>query len=504
MNELDTSELARELERTLPELAAVPRRDLLEQTLRQVAATSQRTTPPFPVSGSTRRGWSGVVLAVAGVLAGIVVGGAAVLLIADRPPASGPSASASPGATPTVASSATVTPTAAASHDRPAQAAWEQIDMPDPAIGMLGGGQPSDVVAFDGGYVVVGSLSAACASDITLPPPGCDEALSELTSDPQLQAAVVWLSPDGRSWELLPHQAAFDSGAMHHAATDGTRIVVTGQVFEPSLDFGQSGGRPVVWVSDDGRAWELVDSGGAMPEKIVWTANGFVGVRSSDAGPQFFASDDGRSWQVTTNAGDLGPGQVEDLAVGEDGHAIVAVGYHEVANAEGLLDSSTAAAWRSPDGRTWERAPDQEAFVVGPPSYTHMFSVARTASRWVALGTAPNDGAYDSGAWTSPDGLRWTRISSRSSPVGADAYANAMAWTGEELVAIGTNSGLTGSVAAVWVSTDGTEWNAVDRQLAPTDGTPTALIADSTNVLAVGSRQTETDQWVGVVYLATR
>lgn len=505
MSRLDTTELEQALEQTLPELAVAPSGGLLERTLRQVAATPQRMPSPFRLPRPTARpGWSSIVVAAAAALAGIVVGGSAVLLIADPPPASPPSASASPESTATVEGSPTVTPMAMPSDGQASPYAWERIDMPDPAVGMLGGGLPQDVIVFGGEYVVVGSLRAACASDITLPPPNCEEVLSELTSDGELQSAVVWTSGDGRTWELVPEQAAFDLGAMHHAATDGQRIVVAGRRGGPSITERHTEGPPAIWVSDDGRAWELADTGDVLPEHIASTANGFVGARNTDEGPQFFASDDGRAWDATTTAGDHGLGQVEDLAVGEDGNTIVAVGYHEVVNADGLLDSSTAAAWKSPDGRSWERAPDQEAFVIGSVGGTHMFAVAHTASSWVALGLAPNDGEYDSGAWTSPDGLRWTRIPAIASPTGLDATVSGVTWTGEELVATGTISGEGGSVVAMWLSADGTEWNSVSGQPALTEGSPAALIAQSGVVLAVGARQTETDHWVGVVWIASR
>lgn len=505
MSPPENSELERLLEQALVDLASIPRGSLLERTMRQVAATPQRVAPAYSAQRLTARArWSSIVVATATAVAGIVVGGAVVLLVAERPSTSSPSVSADPRVSGEAAISPTIVPSATASEGPVAGSDWERIDLPDPAVGMLGGGLPQDVVAFDDGFIVVGSLRAACASDITLPPPGCDETLSEVTSDSELQSAVVWSSRDGRSWELLPHQAAFDLGAMHHAATDGQRIVVTGRRGGPSITETHTEGPPAVWLSDDGVTWEVVESDDVLPEHIASTTNGFVGARNTDDGPQFFASDDGRTWQATTDAGDHGLGRVEDLAIGRDGATIVAVGYHEVVNAEGLLDSSTAASWHSPDGRAWERAPEQEAFVVASPGGTHMFAVASTASQWVALGLAPTDGASDSAAWTSPDGLRWTRIPPLASPTGLDAMVHAVTWSGQDLVATGTVSGAGGSVGAMWVSTDGTEWRLVDGQPDLAEGTPTALLTDSDELLAVGARSTETDHWVGVVWIASR
>ena len=501
MSRQDTSELERALERTLPDLVAPPSGALLERTLRQVAATPQRTTRAIRMPRlSTRAGWSSLMVAAAAAVAGSVVGGSAVLLIANRPAGPAPPASAPLSASAPPSGSATAEPTS--SDGQTAGGVWQRVEMPDPAVGTFGGGLPQDVIALDGEYIVVGSLRAFCGSDIHAPPPDCAATLSELTSDPQLQSAVVWTSRDGLRWDLLPHQAAFDYGEMHHAATDGSRIVVTGQVFEPPITLGQPPGRPVVWVSDDGRTWELVDTGEAVPEYVASTAEGFVGARNTPDGPRFFASDDGRTWEATTGDGDQGLGEVSDMAVGQDGQMVVAVGYLEVSNSQGTLDASTAIAWRSPDGRSWERAPDQDAFVVDVIGGTHMFAVAATATGWVALGSAPNDGAYDSGAWTSPDGIRWTRIPALASPTGRDAHPSAMTWTGAELVAIGSISGPESSVGAMWTSPDGTDWSLVD-QLILGDGGQTAVIADSAIVLAVGA-ETAADHSVGVAWVRSR
>jgi hypothetical protein len=131
-----------------------------------------------------------------------------------------------------------------------------------------------------------------------------------------------------------------------------------------------------------------------------------------------------------------------------------------------------------------------------------MFSVAWADSHWAALGWAANDGEYDSGAWTSPDGIRWTRAPSLSSPQGRDATAVAMTWTGREFIAAGTISGESGSGVAVWTSPDGTSWLPVPTQAALSDGTPNALISHEGLTIIVGVREAETDHWIPVAYVA--
>ena len=493
----DATKLERSLEEELQAIAPRPRPALLGEVMRRVASTPQRSTTRFA-------GWRLTGFAAAAV-AGILVGASATLLVADRPdsrpPPSGASAPPSPAGAPATTPAVSSEPSAALPTSV-AAIEWEMLDLPDPAEGMLGGGRPEAVVVVDGGYVAIGTLEAGCVSDITEAPPGCEELLMGLTAGFEYRSAVVWTSTDGRAWEPVANEPTFERAGMHDAATDGSRVIVTGEIQDPPDELGTAPGRSVVWLSDDGRTWELVDTGQPVPEHVAWTGNGYVGSLNTEAGPQFLTSDDGRAWQVTGEPGDHGQGRLEDMVADPATGAVVAVGYQEVVNAEGLLDSSSAAAWRSLDGQSWERAPDQDALVVGPPGGAYMFAVAHTGSGWVALGRADNDGAYDSGAWTSADGLAWTRLRGRDSPIGADTYANAITWTGSELVAFGTISGRGGSTVAAWVSADGSEWSSVPEQPGLSDGSPTAVTSHRGTILAVGIRSSFTDHWVPVVYLA--
>jgi hypothetical protein len=445
-------------------------------------------------------------LAAAGVVAGIVVGISAARLMDERPAASAPASTTAASAS----ADATVQPSdgarAAMAHDRDAQ--WERLDLPDPAPGVFGGGTPRDILRFEDGYIMVGSVRAHCASDIYSPPDRCSEKLAALTSELVYQAAAVWVTDDGRSWDLVESDS-FEGGRMRHAATDGHRIVATGALVDP---FG-SETSGALWVSSDGRTWEMVTSDGPVPEHVAWTAHGWIGVRNTraleggryvDAGPQFLRSDDGTTWEVTAEPNEAGRGNVTDLAVDSAGATAIAVGYEEVVTDEGVLDSSTAVVWRTLDGQAWERAPDQAAFVIGPPSITHMFGVTATASSWIALGIAADSGDYDSGAWTSADGLTWSRIPARQSPTGRSAMISDVVHTDPGLVAVGTISGEHGSVVAAWVSQDGTDWDAVREQPALAEGTPSAVLADGDVIIVAGARSDAPDHELPVVYITSR
>ncbi|MGH2401650.1 MAG: hypothetical protein ACRDE6_02970, partial [Candidatus Limnocylindria bacterium] len=205
----------------------------------------------------------------------------------------------------------------------------------------------------------------------------------------------MWTSTDGRAWELIQSEA-FDAGHVTDAATDGERIVVTGEIGDLLLELGGEG-RGAMWTSTDGRVWEVVEPDGPIPEYLEWTANGWIGVRNTralegtyyvDAGPEFLASSDGLRWEVVTEGGALGRGRVADLAVDLTGTTAIAVGYHEMVSEAGLLESGSGVAWRTRDGRSWEGAPDQQSLVSTGPGGLYLQSVTATDDGWLGVGRA--------------------------------------------------------------------------------------------------------------------
>lgn len=499
------AELEHDLIRAVHDLAPEPAPDLLARAMRAVESTPQRRGL-LRTAGPGGWGWSTLAAMTAGTLAAVAIGFSAASLIGTPP--------ASSSAPPRLSPSASGSPQESRAALEP-DAEWEQIELPDPAPGVDGGAVPTDIVGFGGGYVVVGSVEGFCGSDILTPEPGCGDRLADLTDEPRLQAAVVWTSEDARSWELI-ESPTFERGSMLDAATDGERLVVAGRVLD-SPQYGSFDGEPAVWTSTDGRHWDVAASGGSLPALVEWTPNGWVGVRNTtgegpgglivDAGPQFFASEDGLTWSPVTDPGGLGPGRVEDLAVDDVG-TVVAVGYHEISTTEGLLESSTPLAWRTVDGHTWEPAPVQPAFAFGGASGgLYMQAISRTSDVWMALGRADDveDGV---GAWTSSDGLSWTRQPEGSAPDGETAEAdyvtvNLLFNTDPGLVATGTVPGESGSETAVWLSADGSTWELVRANALASWGIR-ALLADGNLVLAAAADSPSTDNYLPIVLVATR
>lgn len=524
----ERDDLERDLGRVLREMAPSPKADAVERAMRAVDSTPQRR--PLLRQGGRRRwpAWATLAVVAAGALAGVAFSLAATsptgtgaspspagsvepLASADAGGSSTPIRSASPAASPRPTDDG-AEPIGVLGPD----AAWEAIDLPDPAPGVDGGAVPSDIVAFGGGYVVVGSVEGFCGSDILIPEPGCDERLAELTDDPRLRSATVWISDDGRSWEMV-ESSTFERGAMLDAATDGERIIVSGRVFDSPASFGSTAGDPAIWSSTDGRHWELAAAGGALPELVERTPNGWVGVRTIrgegpgglivDHGPQFFASDDGVTWTPVSTPVQLGPGRAEALAV-DVGGRVVAVGYHEVITADGLLESSIGLAWRTDDGVSWEAARGQEALAMdGQPGGLYLQAVAAVDDGWMAFGRA-DDAEGGVGGWRSGDGLTWERLPEDRVPAGGtegmdSVSVNLLLYADPGLVAAGSSPGSSGSEASIWLSADGSRWDLV-RAHELASGGIRALAVDGDLVLAAAARSPSTDNYLPVVLLADR
>jgi hypothetical protein len=161
-----------------------------------------------------------------------------------------------------------------------------------------------------------------------------------------------------------------------------------------------------VWWSDDATTWHRASGkpfAGALVEGIVGGAAGFIAWGGLEAGASVFHSSDGVSWD-RVETGDLFAGTVIHAAVAYRG-GYVAIGAHVPRGPlpVGGPDGSIAAAWWSPDGRTW-----QAAATDAGPRITQVFA---GASGLLAIG-ASECGSCIAPAlvWRSDDGRSWHRL----------------------------------------------------------------------------------------------
>jgi hypothetical protein len=273
---------------------------------------------------------------------------------------------------------------------------------------------------------------------------------------------AVWLSPDGRTWERVPHSTSFDGARFRDvAATDQGFVIVGADYRAPAL---QGKPRGAIWTSKDGRAWQripdgpLFDIGGYLdtgeepgsggPSRLtavgdrVLSAGAVCNDKGLDCRPAFWSSADGSTWdRVVVDQPNMTAGDVVETAGG-----YIAIGSASNATGCGVgLPPCTAVVFTSTDGRTW-RARDitTPADLNTPDAFTDAVAIG---GRILAISVEvdgqkqvqPSEPIIDaSGAnfWSSVDGLTWTPIEGLPLDYGPSPY-QPMAASPDRVVIVG-------------------------------------------------------------------
>lgn len=276
------------------------------------------------------------------------------------------------------------------------------------------------------------------------------------------QDAAVWTSPDGLSWSRVqPDESVFGGDgdqAMWAVTAGGPGVIAVG------LDGSGGDSDAAAWTSPDGVEWSRVAHdevvfGGTGDQWAVDVVAGVLGViavgsdRTAGYGDAaVWRSDDGSSWVRVPNQdevfGAFGDEAMWGVALG--GPGVVAVGW-----AWYSMEQYRAAVWTSPDGVTWTQVPDGPMLRGSVPKAAFMHAVASSDAGFVAVGNESSLGLEsDPAVWTSPDGVIWTRFADPGGKL-ADPGAQGMA-----AVVIGPD----GMVAVGWqgvpgyVETDARVW----------------------------------------------
>jgi hypothetical protein len=295
---------------------------------------------------------------------------------------------------------------------------------------------------------------------------------------------VAWTSADGLTWAF--HQietTEFTFPESLAAGADGTVLAV-----------GRSGRSPVAWTTRDGSAWKrhdvaIVGTDGTAERMTAvafgegrFVAGGSVGPELAERHARFWTSSDGVTWQpAPDNASVFANAEVRAITPFGDG--FVAVGI--VGDAQTQTD---AVAWTSPDGMSWSRI-HSPAFDGGKA----VSIVAAPGGGLVAVGTTVE--RREAVAWTSADGREWTKAPTEPSRLypgyaeGAGGYTQMtdVAVVGSELLGVGVFQGLQRGTGTSWVSKDGIHWTQavaapVQQQAefyAVTAGGPGAIVVGS-------------------------
>ena len=235
-------------------------------------------------------------------------------------------------------------------------------------------------------------------------------------------------------------------------------------------------------ASFDGSAWSKVSAfvgpSGEEPVRFATIGGRLVGVGSvyvsanpADYGGRVWTSPTGGAWTQVPDASVFAKGQMNDIVLGP--HGLVAVG----AAQSGSELGTDAAVWTSPDGLKWTRLPSQPDFADAS-----MFTVVGSSSGLVAAG----QGAQGAAVWTSTDGIRWVRVAAAPTLHAAVIYGAASGRLG--LVAVGYGH----DNAVIWTSPDATTWTRVPDAptFAKAQAGAVAVVGDA--VVVVGGANGET------------
>jgi hypothetical protein len=264
------------------------------------------------------------------------------------------------------------------------------------------------------------------------------------------KSAAAWISPDGGvTWTTVPGQDDFRSDRrdtyMNRVAI--VRDIATGQ--DIAIGVGASGSHARLWPSEDGLHWDKATNpvfeespGGRLRD--VTEGNGqivVVGdemVRGEHGAAAWFFDDSVNSWDRGTVGG--GRGDASIVSVIAFRGRFVGVGYD---SPKGNRD---AAVWTSADGRTWDRAPTQDALAADG---TQVMRGVVEVPGFGLMAVGVDEAGDETGAavWYSVDGATWAR-STRAIGPGGNRAMTGITRTGSHLIVVGSD----GERAAVWTA----------------------------------------------------
>ena len=324
----------------------------------------------------------------------------------------------------------------------------------------------SDVVAWAGGYVAVGSFQNA---------------------NGQIQAAA-WTSPDWRAWTrtMLDVPTSGDS-SLGRVVVVGEQLVAIGAAGEQRCTGPAGAGQvcdptPVaIWTSADGHRWRRE----ATPATLAGVAvdavasNGNLLVLAGNTGwarPGAWTTTDGAAWRrVALPAESFSDAHFAGLATAPIGFVLTgSTGGRQPTGGVSGDSGATPAAWFSRDGTAWQAAVVDGATGT-PGDQVGQVSVGRTG----LVAWAGRDASF---GWSSADGTRWSAL---PKPSGYPVIPRAS--DGSRIIA---DSYADGGLEAFWISSDGVAWRglgnagAVDQM--PGWGSTTGATADAEFLFPTG------------------
>ncbi len=402
-------------------------------------------TPPLE-----RRSWFAPPLRwAAAAVAVVAVAVLAFLMIPHENVGPAPTSSAQPSASTTPPSgeatpSGEASPTASPSVlptpvPTPAPVAWSSLSW---SQGVPAPGNVLDVVAWGDGYVGVGSTWGVAAVD-----------------------AAFFTSPDGVHWSRTAQMPTDGDVWAQWVVRVGNRLLAIGSVDWQGASPDYS---PPLWVSTDGRTWIEVNSP-SWDAALTQAFRGSVRLMSGPGGvmavrmgtdPVVLFSPDGSTWTRATVpaterviAKDVVASSSGFVIVGRDGEPDTLTEVCESTCPP--PGTGRPAAWTSADGIHWAEAAVEGTAAPGG----ELRKVLPMRAGLVALGVDSSDAVQNVGplsTWISTDGLSWLLVRNGNWPIGTGEYLPVVAADGEHAIVFGWAP--EGSDLAAWTSTDGVRW----------------------------------------------
>ncbi len=371
--------------------------------------------------------------------------------------AASPAFALSPTATSTTSTASSRVPVTAT----PSNGAWSSLSWLTPSI-FPDAAFIDDIVAWNGKLIAAGEIQNGTTQD-----------------------AAVWDSSDGgTTWARLSNdRLTFADSRIYNLVTTPSGLVAWGTVGEPACT-GQGEGMTcgpfpiMLWTSPDGATWKRIADvsmfKGATIGSVTFGAQGLVAV--GDTGwlqPAIWVSATGAAWQrQTLPSAPFRDAHFSDVRATTSGYLVAGgIGGQPPTSGGVMLDSTAiAAAWWSPDGRTWTKGTVSRANGVG----TSLGSIYIGASGMVAVGSAT--GSKTATAWTSTDGQTWRPIANAQTyagvPTPAPGAPSIPSFTisddGTHLVAVGMGDQM---AITLWAATDGVTWRQLPSS-GSTDSVP--------------------------------
>jgi hypothetical protein len=318
---------------------------------------------------------------------------------------------------------------------------------------------------------------------------------------------AVWTSTDGAAWQRQGVEAVSLDGAADRllgVARYGSAAAAVGVTFNHN----EGVARPSGWASRDGAPLKE-----AVANRELFGGPAGLGVSGVGAGPLGLAilglrngkdnhlfvavwrSSDGRVWSppVQDPALTARPAEAPAALGVAVGSSAIVVGGKTVQ----VSDPADAVIWtgvpagNATGGMRWERVPPGPAGLGGAGAQ-EVDRVVWTGSGFVAAGLTGNQGRQQLVAWTSRDGLDWSR--GQPAPLAGVSRLTSLSGGDDGLLA----TGIAGSTACLWRSSDGRSWTA--EPLPPPAARPAGLqgavaAADADRTLLIVQSQGRAEVW---------